>query len=404
MKIKKPSISFRRKNDSVDDLGNNATALEGVEKSLPEAPFSGEKGGVQKKRSRSRTEAPILTGVDAFITMSTTLGTDDIQGMVKVSSVKASVPLKRGYYKRDASELSVYIDQADVDRYTKVRLAAHAYLKVGLWRSMRMKGRHLILLGGDIEDGSVNVEVLVFYMGELLEVKEHSLPHQESLDFDDILSSLLSSLDEAYPGCVIEQCANLPRWNRPAITGYHDESIFKSSRPVNLHPSSSALRAYAPAAVMLAVSAGFYSFTVFNGFVTYEKMTDEARMLEIQMSTLTSNRASIQIMEARESFKNREPGPELSYVEDLRAVASSVTAIEGAEIQSIRAPGLERDIAAYMEIRVPRDSSSSALVQARSVLDSLVNHTESFSMRLSRTQGVAARGEHVVFYIEVIHG
>lgn len=349
-----------------------------------------------------KTDVPLLTGVEAFITLDALNGGDQVQSLVNVVKRKASLPIKKSYYGRNVKDLNIYIDRDIKDKYGKVRLAADAYLKLGLLRSLKTKGRPLVLLGGDDAELGVNVEVLVFRNGELTDVIENSLPGTGSLDFDDMLDTLISNLRSRYEGCVIEQCANLPRWDRVEISHYHDYGIFKSAKPINLHSKQSNLLTYGLPAIFLVGGGLFYAWTIHSGFTAHDRLVKEARDLEVQMSYLTDERVTIEIMEAREAFKKRQIGTEPQYVTHVRDIAQTVSSLKGAEISSVRSPGGEPGIAAQLSMSVERDNSPSALEQARHILDDLVSKSNNYSMRLSRTQAIAAQGNRVLFHIEVI--
>jgi hypothetical protein len=354
--------------------------------------------------SSEKQGIPILSGDHAFLCLEQFSGAEDMSGMRRVTSRKAAFILNRGYFKSKSLTMGIYVDEEVTNKHSKIRLAADAYLRIGFIRSYKQQGRPLVIFGGDEAETFLNVEVLVFKKGKLLEVSEQKLPLPSSeMDYDERVDSLLSQIEQEYPDCVMEQCANLPRWDRPQIKHYHTSDIFKRLPIVDLQPSESVLRAYAPPVGMVVGAAAFYGFTVFSGFTQHQSLTQEARQLEREMMTLTDERSSIAIMEAREAFMNQEVGVEAAFIDDIKMVAGSVAMLENMEIQHIRAPG-SNDIAAFLSISVPANGAPSALIQARGILDELVQRTDGFSLRLSRSQAIQTRGDKVIFHIEVLNG
>lgn len=384
MEIKMPGLSLGRKDES--------------EAAYQQREEDGS-GLAERKKG-----PPVLTGEDVFITLEAPDSDSHLQGMVKVATRKASLPFKKSYYSKTANVLGIYINSEDADKHSSIKLACDAYLRLGLVRSMKTGGRPLVLLGGDEGADGINLEVMVFSKGELIVVRENNLPPRDDIDYVDTLERLLYDLRVNHPGCIIEQCANLPRFESSDIATYHSTRIFKTLRTIHLKSENGFFRVFGTPLIVILFASLAYGYTIYSGFSKHNTLVQEVKLLEAQILQLSDSRLTIEVMEAREIFKHRESGEEKRFLDTITDVASAVSSMDGAEITSLRAPGNEPDVAAYLSIQLPRESSSSALMQARATLDKLVTYADGYSMRLSRTQGVSSQGGNVLFHIEVVNG
>lgn len=367
---------------------------------------SSNEGLGENGETKSSSKVPLLTGTDAFITLEKGGASSNtaLIGMQRITSRKSFYFLHPSFYKKPNIELAVYVEKATTRNVRSVRLACDAYLSIGFRKSIKFRSAPVVVFGGDYDDEDGNVEVLVFNKGELIEVTESRLSLPSSPDYDDMLDALISNYKSKYMGCLMVQCANLPRWNRPEISKYYTDKIFKSLRPVDLNPTKNPIKLYGTPALLLVLSSLSYVYVVGIGFASHSSLIAEAKQLEAKMYQLSDERVSIEIMEARESFKNAVAGEEVSYIEDIKKIAQAVSTIDGGIIRGIRAPGGDSSVAAYLSISVPLIGSDSPLLQARLVLDQLVNNTGGYSMRLSQSQSITTNADRVTFHIEVLHG
>jgi hypothetical protein len=361
---------------------------------------SGNTRQINERRDENSETIPLLSGQDAFIALGTAPS-----NMLPIATRRAHSPLHKGFYKKQSPKLKVYLDDHLQGRYAKVKLAIDAYLRIGFWRSHQMK-RPYILLGGDSNANGVNLEIIVFRGGEVIEANEKLLPPADALDHLDVVEAIIEAIRSQYADCLIEQAGPLHRLANPHIKKYHGNKLFKGLKAVSLQPAQHSIRQYIAPAAITAGSLGYLVFTLTSGLSGYQAATREAEVLENHLFTLSSQTQSIDVMEARQMFKNKlnAPGKESRYVDQVIRIAGATQRIVGSEIKTLTVPNDGPGaIAGVLSLQVPSANYSSPLLQGREVLDLLAQELGQ-PVRLSRQSGITENDQTITFRIEVLNG
>lgn len=363
------------------------------------------KRGFRKKKeaeaSASSDDAPLLAGQDAYIA----LGNEAPAGMMPIATRRPHSPLNKNFYKKDGPRIRVFLDESLQGRYSKVRLSVDAYLRLGGWRSLQIK-RPYILLGGNSSDAGVNLEILVFRSGEVIETNEKLLPPSDALDHLDIAEAAIESVRARYPDCVVEQAGPLHRLPSPHINKYHGNRIFRGLRTVSLTASEQSKRDFLAPAGIVAVAMGYMIFTLTSGLTSYQAAVSQAESLEKRLSSLSTQARSIDVMEARQQFKNsmEQEGQEKKYINQVVNIASATQSIKDSEIEMLSVPGEgSGNVAGILKLVVPTQNYPSPLLRGREVLDALAKQLGQ-PVRLSQKSGITEKNGSITFRIEVLNG
>lgn len=346
-------------------------------------------------------EVPLLAGQDAYIALS-----NEAPGnMVPIATRRPHTPLNKSFYKKDGPRIRVFLDEGLQGRYSKVKLAVDAYLRLGGWRSFQMK-RPYILLGGRADESGVNLEILVFRGGAVVEVNEKLLPPADALDHLDVTDAAIEAVRARYPDCVVEQAGPLQRLPNPHIRKYHGNKIFRGLRPVTLNPSEQSVRNFIAPAVVTAGAMAYLLVTLTASLSAYQSERSKADALESRLFTLSSQTQPIDVMEARQTFKHQmaQPGVEEGYVEQVIRIANATQRIKGSQIKELSVPNLgPGNLAGVLSLEVPSANYPSPLLQGREVLDALAQEMGQ-PVRLSRQTGITENDDTITFRIEVLNG
>lgn len=343
----------------------------------------------------------LLSGEQVFIT----LDNQPIEGMVKIAERRTFSPLNKGFYRRDNAKLAIYTYPEVQAEYAKVKLSIDGYLKLGMKKSLTYREGPVVLLGGGESPDATNLEILTFSRGQIIEVSERQLPERSAHDFLEVFEGILEALKQEHTNPRFIQAAPLNHIDHHLIDEYVDHRVFQRVRLTDLQPSDSALKLYGPPLLIGGASVVYYAFILVSGYTQHAKLINEVQDLQRQLRNLTQNEVSIEVLEAREQFKlnNERSDQNTRQVSHIESLAQAVGAIPGGEIRRIRTPG-DGGTVAELTMAVPEGNYPSPLIQGRDLLDSLVYHSNGYSMRLSQSRGSESKDGTVVFNIEVING
>ncbi|CAM3784245.1 hypothetical protein VRRI112168_00260 [Vreelandella rituensis] len=326
------------------------------------------------------------------------------KNMTWVKSLSAQSPLRMG---RARSQLHIYVDDEVTESKGRVKLMAEGYLRLGLWRSHRTR-KVVVMLGGEQDETGTNLLMMVFQSGKLKDVAERFLPPSPAIDFDDLVRNTIQSIRETFPECSIEQCHPLPEWKGVGIDRYHgpQSPLLRFIMPTRLAPGKGLQGHLMIPLLVVVAGAGYYAYTVGTPYLEYRDAHQVAERLQLRMTRETSNRISLDVLQAQSEFVRQErDDSQVLHVDNALRLAGAIHQIPAAQIQRIemlpKIAQAETGIRSRLDIVVPSNTQIPALEQGRDVLGEL-SRNSGMSMRLSRQRGISERGATRAFVVEVV--
>lgn len=322
---------------------------------------------------------------------------------------------------KDATKLHVAVD-ARLFKALKIRVALSidGYLKWGLRQRNK---NHTILFGGAETDNGVNVEVMVFLKGKLIDFREKSLPGKDTIYFQNSLNAMLEELKMAYPSARMVQASPLSDWSIPGVAFIGETPLkFLSYRPLAQNVNSK-INYLIPVILLVSAFAGYPTLLIAgwnkyaNAVSDYElaiadpainskdgmdtdflnKMnTRRIYMDQLRRQTLLADK-SLQIVTGIASIKDVHI-VEMKLPAPGGTASSQIGLVVDPESRNKRASlNTERSADVWVSIAMKK-SSEVALVQAKDIMTQIANAT-GLSLRLTH-QGWRDDGDRRILNIE----
>jgi len=363
-----------------------------------------------------KTRKVLIAGEPVF----TSLNADVPSGFVKRQARDASAGIFV-QFSRNAPKVFVAVDERLVG-LPKLRfaLAFDGYLAWGL--RDRRKGVTVLFGGGESAE-AVNVEILVFADGRLIELREKSLPHSESSYFRDTLLTMIDDIRTSFPTARFVQSAPLRNWDIDGVEYVGDKPLRGLSyRPMTRVVTRRSIYALPAALGLLGLLA--YPAAVITGWTTYSTAVDEYETAISDPAIKSKGGMDtnfLTTMNARRMYMD-QPRRQTALAEKASSIVRGLAAVPDVRVVEMKlpAPGLnpqaqigitvnpeaekmrnqisqDRSPDVWISIAVPK-TTDAAIIQAKAVMTQIAN-TTGMSLRLAH-QGWRDDQSRRIFNIE----
>ena len=346
------------------------------------------------------TRKVLLAGEPVFASLNSTVPSGFVQQQPRDAAAGFFAQ-----FSKTSPQVFVAVDARLID-LPKLRfaLAFDGYLAWGL--RQRRKGP-TILFGGGESENAVNVEIMVFADGRLIELREKSLPAVSSSYFRDALQAMIAELKLAFPTAQFVQADPLTDWKIDCVEYIDDKPLRNLSfRPLTTTLARRSVYVVPTAIAVLGLVA--YPTAVMSGWASYSSAVTDYELAIADPAIKSKGGMDtdfLNTMNARRMFME-QPRRQTALAEKAASIVSGIAAIPNVRIIEMKlpAPGIsqqaqigitispdaeklrnqitqDRPPDVWMSIAVPR-SGEPAIIQAKAVMIQIANNT-GMSLRLA---------------------
>lgn len=268
-------------------------------------------------------------------------------------------------------------------------LAVDHYLRWGFRQKL-----DTVLIGGNENDNSTNIEILAFKGGRLISSQENNLKPRIHNDFANQLDLVLSDITREYRGFALVVATPISSLDYPCARlcrTIGDEPFRRRiSISIEYGEKKSNMQRYslpagiATASILVYAALIAYTWNIYNDAITeYRSVNEGVNGFDESM---------LRILEARRGFL-AAPLPQTATVNNARRLAAAIARVDHVQVRKLFVRNADTGNSTYMELspdatfgvvaETPEINDSTGLEQARPILDQLAASTGS-KLRLIR--------------------